>query len=64
MKDTVLGLKEMHKLNIFHQDVKVENILISKEGTAKLCDLGSSSMERIDLEKVSKSQMYHYEERF
>lgn len=54
----------MHKLNIFHQDVKVENILISKEGTAKLCDLGSSSMERIDLEKVSKSQMYHYEERF
>ena len=40
----------MHDQNVFHQDVKVENILLSKDGVAKLCDLGSCSLERIDLE--------------
>ena len=39
----------MHELNVFHQDVKVENILLTKEGVAKLCDLGSCSSEKIDL---------------
>lgn len=42
-KETVLGVKEMHDLGIIHQDLKVENILISSNGTAKLCDLGSCS---------------------
>ena len=38
-----MGLKEMHELGVFHQDVKVENILLTKDGKAKLCDLGSCS---------------------
>jgi AP2-associated kinase len=54
----------MHRLGVFHQDVKVENILLGKDGLFKLCDFGSCSSERIDLEQVSKSKMYHYEERF
>ena len=30
LKDTALGLQEMHEVGILHQDVKVENILLTK----------------------------------
>jgi protein-serine/threonine kinase len=43
----VQGVKEMHDMGIIHQDLKVENILISADGVAKLCDLGSCSTEKI-----------------
>lgn len=59
-KDTIYGVKEMHDLGIIHQDLKVENILLAN-GVAKLCDLGSCSTEKIDLETVPKSKIYHYE---
>jgi serine/threonine protein kinase len=39
----------MHDIGIIHQDLKVENILISSNGMAKLCDLGSCTTEKIDL---------------
>lgn len=50
----------MHEIGIIHQDVKVENILLSSDGTAKLCDLGSCSTEKIDLENVPKFKIYQY----
>jgi serine/threonine protein kinase len=50
----------MHDLGIIHQDLKVENILLSEEGAAKLCDFGSCSFEKINLESVPKAKIYHY----
>ncbi|EAR82582.1 Serine/Threonine kinase domain protein (macronuclear) [Tetrahymena thermophila SB210] len=36
------GIKDLHKNNIIHRDLKLENIMISKEGIIKIIDFGSS----------------------
>ena len=51
----------MHALGIMHQDVKVENVLLSKAGIAKICDFGSCTKEKVDLATLHKSQVYKYE---
>jgi serine/threonine protein kinase len=51
----------MHRVGIYHHDVKIENVLIAKDGIAKLCDFGSSTREKIDLAKIPKSKVYTYE---
>jgi serine/threonine-protein kinase len=40
VRQIALALGEASKQGIVHRDVKPENILITKEGTAKLCDFG------------------------
>jgi AP2-associated kinase len=55
----------MHEKGVTHRDIKVENILLTKQDTIpKLCDFGSASKETIDLAKISKSQLYTYEDIF
>jgi len=40
MRDICLGLKDLHKRNIIHLDIKPENVLVSNSKKYKLGDLG------------------------
>jgi len=43
MSDICNGIASMHKLNILHRDIKSENILLTADLHAKLCDFNSSA---------------------
>ncbi|KRX03812.1 Protein kinase-like domain [Pseudocohnilembus persalinus] len=47
IKDATLALKKVHSLGFVHRDVKLENILLTKDGNYKLCDFGSVSQNTI-----------------
>ena len=49
------GLDFMHKNNLINRDVKCKNILVNKEGLAKLCDFGISQIYTKDLYPKSKA---------
>lgn len=54
MTQILSGLSELHKRKILHRDLKLENILVSSNGIAKLVDLGL--MKRVDDEsKLTKT---------
>jgi serine/threonine-protein kinase len=44
-RQIALGLEALHQNRIVHRDIKPQNILVSKEGVAKLCDLGLARFE-------------------
>ncbi|RLJ16339.1 protein kinase [bacterium endosymbiont of Escarpia laminata] len=47
------GLRALHRMEMFHQDLKPDNILIDNHGTVKLIDFGSirvAGMDEIDSE--------------
>jgi serine/threonine protein kinase/serine/threonine protein phosphatase PrpC len=41
------GLQAFHRLEMVHQDLRPDNILIDKSGTVKIIDFGSTSIEGI-----------------
>jgi len=40
MIDVACGMLEAEKHNIIHRDIKPDNIMLTKDGQAKICDLG------------------------
>jgi NIMA (never in mitosis gene a)-related kinase len=42
----VKGLKELHKLNIFHRDLKSANVFLCKDGMIKLGDMNVSKVAK------------------
>jgi serine/threonine protein kinase len=36
IQQVLMGLDFLHKRNIVHKDIKASNVLVSKDGTAKL----------------------------
>ena len=45
MIEIMEGLVYLHSREIIHHDIKLENILLTKNGTIKICDFGLSSLQ-------------------
>lgn len=61
LHDVSVGLKQLHKIKVSHQDLKPSNILLFEEGS-KLGDIGRSTCEDIDsvYNEMSFSGDWHY----
>jgi serine/threonine protein kinase len=59
MHSILEGLKAIHQIDTFHQDVKIENVLVGEDNAFKLCDFGSCSSRRVNFKQINKSEYAH-----
>ena len=43
-KQLIEGLRYCHSRSVLHRDVKLDNVLLTSDGTIKICDFGVSKM--------------------
>lgn len=48
IQQIAIGLRALHRLEMVHQDLKPENIMIASDGTVKIIDLGSVRVRGIE----------------
>lgn len=53
MSQVLEGLGALHEAQVLHRDLKLENVLVSKDGVAKISDLGL--MRRLDQEGITRT---------
>lgn len=65
MMDIAIGVYEMHRIQLVHRDIKIENVLIDAKNRFKLCDFGSVSTairppkDQQEFQMLSHDIMYH-----
>src|SRR5262245_44936534 len=57
VRDVARGLEKVHQAGLVHRDVKPSNILIAKDGTAKISDFGLA-IETEGSQKLTQSGMF------
>ncbi|MGP8216786.1 MAG: protein kinase domain-containing protein [Bacteroidia bacterium] len=48
LHSVAVGLKQLHQIEVSHQDLKPSNVLLFKEGTTKLGDIGRALCKELD----------------
>lgn len=58
LRQLIQGLRSMHRLEMVHQDLKPENIMIDEAGTVKIIDFGSVKVASVtEGKKGNRAQM-------
>jgi len=56
-KQVAAGLAEAHRLGVIHRDLKPQNIMIDREGTARIMDFGIARLSRADRSRTGRGVM-------
>lgn len=59
-RQLLLALQYCHLNRCVHRDIKGKNILLTTDGTAKLCDFGSAKVREESIDKDAVSGTYSY----